>query len=364
MKTIINDLLAAACGVAIIACSVSASLAQGKTPATQPFTWKNPLSPNLRDPEIVVVDGAYYMTGTCPPFFEKLGQSPGVKIWQSKDLLHWDDGTVVIAPSKDSWYRARFWAPEIYHSPDDHKFYLTFNCPAGGENANTPQSIGLAVADAVMGPYRVTTEDKPLAAGNDTSIFRDDDGKTYIFRSGLTAFEVDLPHSKQIGASFQVLPKGPPGAWDGATRGAPAVGLEGPCVIKIGKTYYCFYSSWGRGYEVGYATADNVHGPWTRYVGNPIYGAQDEAWCKQYKHTYTGDRSSPYRQVGHNGIFIGPDGRYWICAHAYRIGEKVLQPHLVIDPLNFNAGVFTLTRPSFTPQSVSIDPACYPRRTE
>lgn len=341
--------------------NVTSCLAHEKStmPATDgTFTWTNPLSPNVRDPQVLKIDGTYYMTGTAAPFFESLGQTPGVKVWRSADLVHWDDGTVVLAPSETGWYKIRFWAPEIYHhrinDGGDGKFYLAFNCPDGPDAKKATQAIGLAVADRVMGPYRVLTENKPLAPGNDAHVFRDTDGKTYIFRSGLDAFEVDLPNAKVIGKPFDVLAKGPKGAWDGRSDDAPAVGLEGPWVIKIEKTYYCFYSSWGRGYEVGYATADNVRGPWTRYAHNPIYGAQDEQWCKKYKHDYTGDPTSPYRQVGHNALFTGPDGRLWHSAHAYRKGDKVLQPHLVIDPLRFENGEFKPSPPSYTEQSVKV----------
>jgi xylan 1,4-beta-xylosidase len=325
--------------------------------ADQQFTWKNPLNVELRDPQIVVVDGRYYLTGTASPYFEQIGPSPGVRLWSSDDLLNWKDEGIIVTPSKDNWYRRRFWAPEIYHHTDG-KFYCTFNCPDDSTKKAT-QSVGLAVADHITGPYTVLTTDKPLTAGNDADLFRDDDGKVYLFRSGVSAIEVDLSAAKTVGDSFEVIPRGGDGAWDGQSKGAPAVGQEGPCVYKIAGTYYLFYSSWGRGYEVGYATAKSVHGPWTKYANNPIYGAQGKQWCKQYKHEYTQAPGIPYTQVGHNSLFIGPDGNWWICAHAYREHDLVLHPHLVIDPLNFKDGIFTSTPVSFTTRSVPIDPKSY-----
>ena len=325
--------------------------------ADQQFTWKNPLNVELRDPQIVVVDGRYYLTGTASPYFEQIGPSPGVRLWSSDDLLNWKDEGIIVTPSKDNWYRRRFWAPEIYHHTDG-KFYCTFNCPDDSTKKAT-QSVGVAVADHVTGPYTVLTTDKPLTIGNDADLFRDSDGKVYLFRSGVSAIEVDLSTVKTIGDPFEIIPRGANGAWDGQSKGAPAVGQEGPCVYKIGDTYYLFYSSWGRGYEVGYATAKAVHGPWTKYAQNPIYGAQAKDWCKQYKHEFTQAPGIPYRQVGHNSLFIGPDGKWWICAHAYMEHDPVLHPHLVIDPLNFKDGVFTATPVSFTTQSVPIDPKAY-----
>ena len=337
-------------GVAIPALlALSAVLLGGDARAGHPFAWTNPLDVTLRDPQLTAVDGRYYLTGTPPPFFESLGPAPGVPLWTSADLVHWDDLGIILPPATAGWDRQRFWAPEVYHSPDDGKFYLTFNCP-NGPLPRGQQSVGLAVADAIAGPYRRLTPDRPLTEGNDATVFRDVDGKTYLFTSGVRGVQVDLPRAALVGEPFRAIEYGPPAAWDGRSPGGPAVGQEGPSVIKVGPTYYLFYSSWGRGYEVGYATAEHVRGPWTKYAGNPIYGAQDAKWCKQYKHAFTQAPEIPWRQVGHCSTFVGPDGRIWIAAHAYRQGDDVRHPHLVIDPLNFKDGVFTATPVSYTPQ--------------
>jgi len=54
------------------------------------------------------------MTATAAPFFEQQGQSPGVKIWRSVDLTHWDLVTLAVAPSQAHWYKQRFWAPGLF----------------------------------------------------------------------------------------------------------------------------------------------------------------------------------------------------------------------------------------------------------
>lgn len=41
-----------------------------------------------------------------------------------------------------------------------------------------------------------------------------------------------------------------------------SIGIEGAYVIKENGQYYLFYSSWTRGYEIGYATASKITGPW------------------------------------------------------------------------------------------------------
>src|SRR5208337_378391 len=90
--------------------------------------------------------------------------------------------------------------------------------------------------------------------------------------------------------------------WDGGK----GVGVEGPTVFKRNGTYYMLYASWRRGYEVGCATAKSARGPWTKYAGNPIYGAQDPEWCKQWHSTYSQPANIPFGQVAHGSPFFGP----------------------------------------------------------
>ncbi|GGG96402.1 glycoside hydrolase family 43 protein [Silvibacterium dinghuense] len=299
------------------------------------FDYENPIQTDpIRDPQITKVGSTWYMTGTAFPFFDgtAAGPIPGVKLWSSTDLTHWKDLGVLVAPSKDRWYRRRFWAPELF--PYKGKWYLTFSCPFG-ETPDSPESIALAVADTITGPYKVLTEDKPLTEGNGATLFQDDDGKVYLFRDGVTATLVDLPNAVPIGQPFPVIQPGADGAWDGPAKGGPSVGLEGPTVMKHGRSYILLYSSWGRGYEVGEATADTITGPWRKSRSNPIYGAQDEEWAKIYKHAYTQKSDVPYGQLGHGSPFIGPDGDLWFGCHGYLKGKGQL-PHLVITPMRID----------------------------
>jgi xylan 1,4-beta-xylosidase len=235
--------------------------------------------------------------------------------------------------------------------PYKGKWYLTFNCPL--TSVKGPQSVGLAVADQITGPYRVLTVDKPLTEGNDATLFEDNDGKVYLFVAGLSGIEVDLEHATTVGSRFAVISAGHEGEWDGTATGGPKVGVEGPSVFKHDGLYYLLYASWGRGYEEGYATAAQVTGPWTKFAGNPIYGAQDEPWTKLYKHVYTQNLAVPYRQVGHGSPFIGPDGRMWFGCHGYLKGERQ-EPHLIITPVTFDAAGMMHMELTWTPQQVSV----------
>ena len=137
-------------------------------------------------------------------------------------------------------------------------------------------------------------------------------------------------------------------AWD-------SIGIEGAYVVKRAGTYYLFYSSWTRGYEIGYATAPRVTGPWTKAPDNPFYGEQSEAACRKNGIPYTGrGGASPFNQVGHNQVFTGPDGRLWLSCHGI-LKSRPEQPMLVIDPLDFDAAGRLLPRaPSHTPQVIAL----------
>ncbi|WP_170065488.1 family 43 glycosylhydrolase [Abditibacterium utsteinense] len=311
------------------------------------FTYQNPIASDpIRDPQITKLGDTYFMTGTSWPFFEHLGQNPGVRLWSSPDLLNWKLEKVLLEPNPKSWYRQRFWAPEIHRI--NGRFWLTYNCPDTTPNA--PQHIGLAVADDIRGPYTNLTPDRPLAAGNDATLFQDTDGKTYLFRSGIDASEIDLASAKLVGEPFPVIATGAKGTWDGGT----GVGIEGPFVIKQSETYTLFYSSWGRGYEVGYATAPSIRGPWTKAANNPFYGAQSKPYAERSGNLYTQAPDVPWREVRHGSPFIGPDGQWWLSSHGYRGDSKLEDARLVIDPLNFENGLLRAKIPTWTPQSVII----------
>lgn len=321
------------------------------------FDYENPIQTEpVRDPRIVKVGKTWYMTATAYPFFEGTSQGavPGVKLWSSTNLTQWKLASLLVAPSTDHWYKRGFRAPSLF--PYKGKWYLTFSCPAG-DAPDSPLSVGLAVADKIGGPYRVLTEDKPLTEGNEASLFQDDDGSVYLFRSGvpklgISAIAVDLPNAATVGDSFNVLEPGSPSAWDGTAPGGQEVGLEAPAVFKHGHNYYLLYASWGRGYEEGYASAPRIGGPWLKYHNNPVYGAQDEEWAKIYKHEYTQAAEIPYGQLGSGAPFVGPDGGLWFGCHGALKG-KGQESHLVITPLTFDHEVIHMVV-TWTPQVIFL----------
>ena len=361
-------LLAALLGPCLLATGNLHAAPEAAADSPRRFTWQNPLpvSPDglngLRDPFILKEGNTWYMTGTGKPFFTldyaKLGNAKGVPLYSSPDLKKWKFEGTILPRVEGAWYYDDFWAPEIHvkDTPAGRRFYCV--CTCNQETKDIPanqRGVVLAVAERITGPYKVLTPDGPLIGGNDADLFTDSDGKDYLFRAGVTCVQVDLEHGKIIDEPWKCFGgEGEPDAWDVG----PGIGHEGPEAIKIGDTYYCFYSSWGRGYEVGYATAKDLHGPWTKGAENPIYGAQSEAMCKRYHKVYTQAADVPYTEVGHGQPFIGPDGKWWISAH---YGQKQKPPEAAgyrgweqpgYDPLVFVNGEFKRTTPTWTPQSI------------
>lgn len=332
------------------------------------FHYQNPITSGLdprgiRDCQVFRDGDKWYLTGTAYPVWPRedtFGQlNPGVVLYASDDLTHWKFERVLVRPNPAKWNFQRFWAPEIHRI--DGKYYATFNCrnPALGDNL---MRAGYAVSDNLFGPYRVM--EQPLAPGNDLHFFQDDDGRVWAFWNGtmepgadrarVRAFgvgfaRVDLATGKFLTAPATALVYGREGRdWDGA-------GLEGTYVIKRQGTYYLFFSSWTRGYEIGYATAPRITGPWTKYAGNPIYSAQDPAACQKSGVPFTGDPNSAFSHVGHNAIFTGPDGRPWLSCHGILRADPRQVPMLVLEPLDFDAsGNVHLAPPSNTPRELPL----------
>ncbi len=352
------------------------------------FVYKNPIKsgidPNgLRDCQVLRDGDWWYMTGTSYPHWsrqEKNGNlNKGVVLYKSKDLNNWEFVKYIVeAGDSSKWYHRRFWAPEIQKIKG--KYYALFNC-RNDALGYVGQHPGYAVADNIEGPYKIVTEDKPLTNGNDLTFFEDKDGKVWAFWNQGRQFGIGFAQIDLETATFLTKPKTAikpskveyayddkgevlkePG-YDGRLKPKvdkyydwDSIGIEGAYVIENNGMYYLFYSSWTRGYEIGYATAENIEGPWTKFEDNPFYGAQSQAACKKNGFEYEGDPENPFNQVGHNEIFIGPDGRYWLSCHGIIPGDNDETPFLVIDPIWFDEqGNVRSNGPTYTTQKIKLN---------
>jgi xylan 1,4-beta-xylosidase len=353
------------------------------------FEYQNPIVKGidlngLRDCQVLKDGDWWYMTGTSFPHWARQetdgNLNKGVVLYRSKNLTEWEFvNWIVERGDATKWYHRRFWAPEIQKIKG--KYYATFNCN-NDLTGHIGQWYGYAVADRIDGPYKIVTEEKPLGSGNDLTFFEDDDGKVWAFwnqgrKFGIGFAQMDLVNGKFLTEpTTAILPSMVDYAYDEKGEmlkepgydGRPipkvakyydwdAIGIEGSYIIKRQNIYYLFYSSWTRGYEIGYATAPSITGPWTKAGINPFYGAQSKQACAKNGFEWKGDPNTPFNQVGHNEVFLGPDNRFWLSCHGIREpkGDKQEQPFLVIDPIDFDEkGNIIPSKPSYLPQKIHL----------
>lgn len=299
--------------------------------------WSNPISDGideggLRDCFVFAAEGRWYLTGTSSPHWGDGYGNPGVRLYRSNDLVHWQQvGLIVRNPGESKWYASRFWAPEI--ACIGGRYYCTFNCRNERNGFQVRQSWGIAVSDHVEGPYTVLSDDKPVGAGNDATLYEDEDGQVYVAWCGPSKEHPDGNVMMLARINLQTLELSDVHEIFGGTAGDrhgigwDECGVEGPAIFKRGSTYYMTYSSWQRGYEVGLATATSLDGKWTKSPDNPLFGSQDRG---KWKEAVEGE----WRDLGHNTVFTGPDGRLWMSCHGQLRSGRT--PMLVIQPLQFD----------------------------
>lgn len=328
------------------------------------FTYTNPITGlEFRDTDILSDGGMWYAVGTCAPYDPSLADNPGVKLYSSPDLKNWKFEKLLIdaaALPDTAWYKRAFWAPELHKI--GNKYCLSFNCFSGVKPQNVSNACGIAVADNIKGPYKVMNSDEPLTPFKtcDLTLFEDDDKKVYVvYNDGWTkknyiwVAELDVATCR-LKEKPVALFCNDDNDWDGPL-------IEGACMFKRNGIYYLLYSSYHPGYAVGYATAKNIYGPWKKYGHNPIWGCHsrnDTTWF------YREGKAIPYTNcpvkfegLGHNQVFTGPDGRFWVSYHGSFTVEGKEKAAGMIDPIWFEDGRIIANTPTYTEQRVEISPS-------
>lgn len=300
MRTILIIVLAVSFSVP--ACS-SGSMGTKPEDAQEPVEAKVPFG----DPFILLHGGTYYAYGT--------EAADGIAVYVSDDLLVWErvEGNRLALHKDDSWGNRWFWAPEVYEV--DGTFYMYYSAD---------EHICVATSDSPLGPFR-QAEKKPMIEGEkciDNSLFIDDDGKPYLFydrfNDGLNIWVAELEDdlvTVRAGTEMPCIHVSQ--EWEEVW---PRVN-EGPYVLKHEGTYYMTYSA--NSYEslfygIGYATAPQVTGPWTKYDGNPILQKPGELVG-----------------VGHSAMFTDKEGQLRVVFHSHRSESAIHPRYMNISTVSF-----------------------------
>jgi len=331
---------------------------------THVFRYTNPITRDttisMRDHCIIKVGNLWYCTGTSNPVWT--GHNPGVRLLVSEDLIHWKQDSWIIDASKltdECPYNGRFWAPEIHFIKN--KYWLTVN--SGKVTKEDPKgmnthSVWLFVSEKVTGPYKLVNGPLTPQYNNDATLFEDEDGQTYLYCSGNGLFQakIDLTTGKLITPIQKFLDKNQEGYPDWITGG-----IEGPFVLKRDGTYFMFFSTWTRGYEVGLLKSKSPLGPWKLASNEPIFGTRKKDY-RPGKLKFQ-DTADPYCETGHNAIFEGPDGKLWSSCHYFMYEKRPypysqtfqtweLTPQMGIEPVTYKAGMFYIAGPTWTEQTI------------
>ncbi len=283
----------------------------------------NPILPGFHpDPSICRVGDDFYMVTSSFSFF------PGVPIFHSKDLAHWEQLGYVLnrkeqLPCGYEMLSGGIFAPTIrYH--EGVYYMITTNMSLGCKNF-------IVTATDPRGPW---SEMHIIdgADGIDPSLFFDDDGKAYYTGTtrvneadasyqAIWGSEIDLKEMKLAGER-KIL-------WRGAMWNSYAP--EGPHLYKKDGWYYLMIAEGGTEHmhAVTISRCDTVLGAYEGYQGNPIL-----------THRHLG-KMYPICNVGHADLVELPDGSWYMVMLASRLMDgyhKILGRETFIAPVTWEDG--------------------------
>ncbi len=273
-------------------------------------TYSNPVLPGFYpDPSIARAGDDYYLICSSFEYF------PGVPIFHSRDLIHWEQIGHVLdrvsqldlagRKSSDGIYAPtlRYHDGTFYMITTDVRgignFYVTATDPAG------PWS------NPILVPY----------GGIDPSLFFDDDGKVYVtaqqgadYDSHAIQYEIDIATGKPLSEPV-VIWKGDGGPW-----------TEGPHLYKINGMYYIMTASGGtaKDHREIIGRSSNPYGPFELYE-QPIL-------------THRGIEH-PIQYLGHADLVEDGNGDWWAVFLGVRLvdsGYSVLGRETFLAPVTWN----------------------------
>ena len=201
---------------------------------------------------------------------------PGIPIYHSKDLKHWELYTHVLTLNSQVELRKLpsakgVWAPSLTYCEEEDSFYVIYGVMNSMNARYFDVDNYLIKAKDIRGPW---TEPVYLhSAGFDASILHDDDGRKYIVS---LEWEIRDGYEKpgvicvaEYDTKNKCLKEYPKRVYNGGTdRGC----IEAPNLTKRGEYYYLMCAEGGTGYNhcVTMARSKSPYGPFEKDPMNPI----------------------------------------------------------------------------------------------
>ncbi len=171
-------------------------------------------------------------------------------VFSSDNLVDWTDHGVILTQNNIPWVKPNsyaMWAPDCVEK--DGRYYFYF--PASPKDLERGFGIGVAIANSPEGPFMPMPHPIKGVMGIDPCVLIDDDGKSYIYWSGMGLSVAPLKDNMmELDGEPQKI------------QGLPEGFKEGPFAFKRDGIYYLTFP-WVRDVTetLAYAVADNPYGP-------------------------------------------------------------------------------------------------------
>ncbi|MDR0748881.1 MAG: family 43 glycosylhydrolase [Tannerellaceae bacterium] len=218
---------------------------------------KNPVLPGVADAGVIKFNGRYYIGGVYT----------NGAFYVSDDLVNWK-GPVPVFSMENDWIKGGNFGNDQIHANDmsyiNGTFHLYWSVNYWGKDKHAVH-IGHAVSDSISGPYREPVKDTWLDNRIDPHLFRDDDGKLYLymvkFTDGNTIWARPMKDPSTFAGEAIYQFASLPGTWETIDNRV----AEGPWVIKYRNRYYMMYNANDTGpsignYQLGVAEAGSPAG--------------------------------------------------------------------------------------------------------
>lgn len=255
-----------AIGIIVLAVVMQGCASFNPRPAeVPPGFYRNPLlERDTPDPFVLAHGGMFYCYTTE-------SGPPGFQVLESRDLVHWEHRGVCFADLSSG---GNHWAPEVVERGGRFWMYYSTRNPATKQH-----DLQVAVSEDPLGPFRkvavlvqgagttVEGESEPCHGAIDSTVFRDDDGKSYLAYSQESPRAIVMRPLEEsmtaLGDERIVIIR--------ADRKEEQNVVEAPTILKRGGVYHLLYSagpfqgrSKGHWYSVRHASAPAIRGPWTK----------------------------------------------------------------------------------------------------
>ena len=262
-------------------------------------TYRNPVIDEIgqADPSVIYHNKNYFLYTT--------GDNWSYDVFRSSDLVHWIKGPKIFQPGKKN-----VWAPDVFYDNHTSKFYLYYT---------VGYKIGVAVADKPDGKY--LDQGVLIKGAIDAHMFQDEDGSYYLYYVSKPESAIHVqPMVSPLrikGEPTEILR--PTETWEMKKHRV----TEAPWILKHKNTYYLLFSGGGADtldYAIGYATARNPTGPFTKYPGNPIL-----------------KRGNGVLGPGHGSVIKDRRGTLWLVYHQQTDGSEDWNRFICIDRIWIDA---------------------------